>query len=88
MGSQSEGVAEMSHLQNQDWKPAEPLLLSIEQTSALLGISQGTVKNLLRRGELVRRKIGSRTLIPRSSVQSFLKKDHQTQGGTSDEQSE
>lgn len=68
----------MSPLQDQEWKPSEPLLLSIEQTSALLGISQGTVKNLLRRGELVRRKIGSRTLIPRTSVESFLKRDHQT----------
>jgi excisionase family DNA binding protein len=69
----------MSPLQNQDWKPSEPLLLSIEQTSALLGISQGTVKNLLRRRELARRKIGSRTLIPRSSVENFVKKDHPTQ---------
>jgi excisionase family DNA binding protein len=68
----------MTALQNSDWKPTEPLLLNVAQTSALLGISQGTVKNLLRRGELVRRKIGARTLIPRSSVESFLKRDHPT----------
>jgi excisionase family DNA binding protein len=62
-----------------DWMPTVPLLLSIPQAAALLGVSQGTIKNLLARRELVRRKIGARTLIPRTSIDAFLKRDHQTQ---------
>lgn len=61
------------------WKPDTPLLLSVVQVAALLGVSAGTVKNLLARNELVRRKVGARTLIPRTSVEAFLKRDHPTQ---------
>jgi len=61
-----------------EWKPDTPLLLSIIQVAALLGVSPRTVRNLLHRRELVPRKIGARTLIPRTSVAAFLKKDHQT----------
>jgi len=42
-------------------------------------VSERTIGNLLRRKELVRRRIGSRTLIPRTSLEAFLKKDHATQ---------
>jgi excisionase family DNA binding protein len=61
-----------------EWMPDAPLMLSIKQTAALLGVSQGTVKNLLARGELVRRKVGALTRIPRTSVESFVKRDHAT----------
>ena len=61
-----------------EWMPAAPLLLTIQQVAALLNVSTGTIKNLLRRGELVRRKVGSLTRIPRASVESFVKRDHAT----------
>jgi len=59
--------------------PDSPLLLTKEQTAALLNVSVRTVGNLLARRELVRRKIGTRTLIPRTSIDAFLKRDHATQ---------
>jgi excisionase family DNA binding protein len=68
-----------------EWMPDAPLLLTIEQTAALLNLSCGTVKNLLARRELVRRKIGGLTRIPRSSVEAFTRKDHET---LTDEQKE
>jgi excisionase family DNA binding protein len=68
----------MSTNENANWTPEAPLLFSIFQTACVLGVSVGTVKNLLNRGELVRRKIGSRTLIPRSSIETFIRHDHVT----------
>lgn len=58
---------------------AQPLLLTVLQVAALLNVSPRTVSNLLARGELVRRKIGSRTLVPRSSVEAFVRRDHATE---------
>lgn len=69
----------MSELEKPDWMPDAPLLLNILQAAAMLGVSQTTVKALIRRGELVRRKVGARTLIPRTSIENFVRKDHQTQ---------
>jgi excisionase family DNA binding protein len=57
----------------------QPLVYTVEETAALLKVSRRTVNNLLRRGELVRRKIGSRTIIPRTSIEAFLRRDHATQ---------
>jgi excisionase family DNA binding protein len=68
----------VSEATNPAWTPDAPLLLTIEQAAALLNVSPGTVKNLLRRRELVRRKIGALTRIPRSCVEAFVKRDHQT----------
>jgi excisionase family DNA binding protein len=67
----------LNQMENPDWKP-EPLLLSVCQVAVLIGVSERTVKNLLAHGELVRRKVGRRTLVPRSSVMAFLKRDHAT----------
>ena len=69
----------MTEAANTDWMPAAPLLLTKEQTAALLNVSVRTIGNLLARRELVRRKIGARTLIPRTSIDAFLKRDHATQ---------
>jgi excisionase family DNA binding protein len=60
-----------------DWMP-EPALLSLKQSAAYLNVSERTIRNLLNRGELVRRRIGGRTLVPLTSLQSFLKRDHPT----------
>jgi excisionase family DNA binding protein len=43
-----------------------------------LNVSRNTIFNLLRRKELVRRKIGGKTLIPKTSLEAFLKRDHPT----------
>ncbi|MGD0955577.1 MAG: helix-turn-helix domain-containing protein [Candidatus Acidiferrales bacterium] len=69
----------MSETTNPGWMPDAPLLLTKEQTARLLNVSVRTIGNLLARRELVRRKIGTRTLIPRTSIDAFLRKDHQTQ---------
>jgi excisionase family DNA binding protein len=69
----------MSETTNTSWIPDAPLLLSIPQTAALLGISERTTKRLIARRELVSRKIGSRTLVPRTSVENFLRRDHETE---------
>lgn len=63
---------------NAEWMP-EPLLYTKEQAAHALNVSVRTIGNLLRRRELVRRKIGSRTLIPKTSIEAFLKRDHLTQ---------
>ena len=61
-----------------DWKGA-PLLFTIEQAAKLLSLSERTVERLLFRRELVSRKIGGATRIPRDSLIAFCRKDHETQ---------
>jgi excisionase family DNA binding protein len=56
----------------------EPALYSKQQASMFLNVSVRTIGNLLRTKQLVRRKIGTRTLIPVSSLHAFLTKDHGT----------
>lgn len=48
------------------------LVYSVSETAELLKISERSVWNLLRRRELVRVKIAARTLVPASSIESFL----------------
>ncbi len=55
-----------------------PLVYTIDETALALRLSSRTVRNLLRAKQLVRRKVGSRTLIPISSVEAFLRRDHAT----------
>jgi excisionase family DNA binding protein len=62
-----------------DWTPDAPLLLTKRQAALLLNVSERTIGNLLASKQLVRRRIGSRCLITRSSVESFVKRDHPTQ---------
>ncbi len=57
---------------------SEILVYEIDELAKLLHISVRTIGNLLRNGSLVRRKIGSRTVIPRTSVEAFLRRDHAT----------
>jgi excisionase family DNA binding protein len=64
-------------LTNPHWMP-EPALYSREQAAVFLGVCVRTVNNLLRAKELVRRKIGRKTLIPKTSLEAFLRKDHAT----------
>ncbi len=55
-----------------------PLVYSIDETALALRVSSRTIRNLLRAGQLVRRKIGSCTVIPVTSVEAFLRRDHAT----------
>jgi excisionase family DNA binding protein len=61
-----------------NWKP-EPALYSKQQASVFLGVSVRTIEALLEAKELVRRKVGTRTLIPVTSLRAFLTKDHATE---------
>jgi hypothetical protein len=49
-----------------------------DELAISLRVSIRTINNLLREGALVRRKIGTATLIPVSSVEAFMRKDHAT----------
>lgn len=62
---------------NPTFRP-EPALYSKQQSAIFLGVSVRTIEALLKQGELVRRKIGTRTLIPVTSLRAFLTKDHPT----------
>ncbi len=56
----------------------EILVYEVNELAKLLRVSPRTIGNLLRNGSLVRRKIGSRTVVPKSSVDAFLRRDHTT----------
>jgi excisionase family DNA binding protein len=49
-----------------------PLLYPMAEAAALLGISRSNVYQLLRDGRLTSVRIGSRRLIPRASLESFV----------------
>ena len=49
-----------------------PLLLTVSQTAALLGLGQSTVHQMIRDGRLGSRKIGGSRRIPRSEIESFI----------------
>jgi excisionase family DNA binding protein len=63
-----------------DWRP-EPALYSKEQAAVFLGVGVRTIEALLANKQLVKRKIGARTLIPVTSLRAFLTKDHATAKG-------
>jgi len=68
------GVADTFQL---DFRP-EPALYNKAQAAAFLNVSPRTIGNLLRMKQLVKRKIGAKTLIPVTSLKAFLLKDHST----------
>jgi excisionase family DNA binding protein len=51
----------------------KPLAVSIKQVCRLLGLSRWTVSRMVKHGVLRSRRIGSRVLIPITSVEDFLK---------------
>jgi excisionase family DNA binding protein len=67
----------MNESHNSNFVP-EPALFNTKQAAIFLGVSPRTIKNLLRAKELTRRKIGRRTLVPKTSLEAFLKRDHAT----------
>jgi hypothetical protein len=58
----------------------EPAWWTRKQCSKFLNCGVTTIDNLLRTGQLVKRKFGSKTMIPRSSAEAFLRKDHHDTG--------
>ncbi len=68
----------MRDTEQPDFRP-EPALYSKTQAAVFLGVGVRTVEALLKKKQLVKRKIGARTLIPVTSLRSFLLKDHPTQ---------
>jgi excisionase family DNA binding protein len=55
------------------------IALSKREAARMLGISAGTVDRLIALKELPVRRWGRRVLIPRGSLESFLRDDHPTQ---------
>ena len=49
-----------------------PAALGIPDSAAYLGVSRGTVYNLLKRGELRKVKVGRRSVIARHDLDRFL----------------
>lgn len=53
--------------------------LSKQEAANLLGVSLRTIDRLIALKELPVRRLGRRVLIPRTSLESFLRNDHPTQ---------
>jgi excisionase family DNA binding protein len=56
----------------------EVLAVSMQEAGRLIGVCKRTITNLVAAKALTSRKIGRRRLIPMSSIQSFLRHDHET----------
>jgi len=54
------------------------LISKREAAQALGGLSIRTIENFIRRKELLVRKVGRRTLVVASSLQSFVRRDHES----------
>ena len=52
----------------------EPLAVDEKTAARLLGVSIATVRRLGKRGELAKKKIGSRSLYPVANLKRFLEK--------------
>ena len=48
-------------------------LVTLETTARVLGISHGSVKNTIRRGDLASVKLGARRMIRRSDLAAFIR---------------
>jgi len=59
---------------SRDWKPTRPLLLSQQQVAAWLGVSDRTIRNLIKKRKLPVKCIGRRVLIPAVAVEKYAAK--------------
>ena len=55
--------------------PEGDVMISIADTMDILGVSRGTVGNMVKRGDLISKNLGTRTLIYAKSVRTFLSTD-------------
>lgn len=53
--------------------PLRSLVVSLDETATLLGVSHSTIKALVRDGQLPVIRIGSRVLVERSAIRAFIK---------------
>jgi excisionase family DNA binding protein len=58
---------------------SELIVLSKQEAAQMLGVSLRTIDRLIALKELQVRRLGRRVLIPRNSLDSFLRTDHPTQ---------
>ena len=68
----------MSPEQRSSEQPLGPLCYTIDQFLVLVPVCRRTAYNLIRAGELTTRRVGTRILITRASVEAFLRRDHVT----------
>ncbi len=54
----------------------QPLVYTVDQAAVALTLCPKTIRNLIRSGRLVHRRVGTRILIPKICLENFLKKDH------------
>lgn len=52
--------------------PSEPLAVSVREAAKLLSVSEKSVWNMAKRGDIQSKKIGSRVVFPVSSIRAFL----------------
>ena len=58
---------------------SEPIALNKQEAAQMLGVSLRTIERLIALKELHVRRLGRRVLIPRASLENFLRSDHPTQ---------
>lgn len=56
----------------------ETIVLNKKEAARILGVSLRTIDRLIALKELPVRRLGRRVLIPRSSLDNFLRRDHPT----------
>jgi excisionase family DNA binding protein len=57
-----------------------PMLVDKLEAARLLGVSPGTVSNLISRGQLGSIKIGTRRLIERAEILAFIERNKEVRG--------
>ena len=57
----------------------DPIVLSKHEAALFLRVSLRTIDRLIALKELQVRRLGRRVLIPRASLENFLRSDHPTQ---------
>lgn len=67
-------VAIAKHLGDRQ-EAAAPILVSVKDAMRMLGLGRTTVYRLISEGELEVRRIGSRTLVPRTSINAILARE-------------
>jgi len=49
--------------------------LSVDEAAARLGVSEWSVRQAIKRGELASRRLGNRVLVPVEAIDNFFKDD-------------
>ena len=60
-------------MKKKDRPPVEPLIVDIQTAAELLNVSERTIRNLTRRGELPVVRIASRVLYSRTDLIEFIR---------------